>query len=73
MTTLTEIETAIKQLPKKEIKQLAQWIQDYADDIWDQQMETDLASGKLDQLIKKVEADITANKIIELDEIIYNA
>ncbi|HEY9706444.1 MAG TPA: hypothetical protein V6C58_28685 [Allocoleopsis sp.] len=73
MTTLTEIETAIKQLPQDEIHQLAHWLNNYIDDLWDQQMKTDLASGKLDQLIAKAQADITANRVRNLDEVLYNS
>ena len=42
MTTLIEIETAIKQLPHQDIQKLAQWLQDYVADLWDEQLESDL-------------------------------
>ena len=72
MTTLIEIETAIKQLSKDQVLQLAQWLDQYLDDDWDKQIETDLAQGKLDKLIAKAEADIKANNVRNLDEVIYN-
>lgn len=72
MTTLIEIETAIKQLSKDQVLQLAQWLDQYLDDDWDKQIETDLAQGKLDKLIAKAEADINANNVRNLDEVIYN-
>lgn len=72
MTTLIEIETAIKQLSKDQVLQLAQWLDQYLDDDWDKQIETDLAQGKLDKLIAKAEADINANNVKNLDEVIYN-
>lgn len=72
MTTLPEIEAAIKQLPENDIRQLAVWLQDYLDEVWDRQIEADLASGKLDILIAKAEADIEANRMKDLDEVFRN-
>ncbi|GFE70274.1 hypothetical protein [Chroococcus sp. FPU101] len=73
MKTLSEIEASIKQLPKEDIRQLAIWLQDYLETQWDEQIETDLKSGKLDHLIAKAEADIAANNVRDLDEVINNA
>lgn len=73
MTTILEIEAAIEQLPETDVRQLAAWLQDYLDDRWDQQIEADLASGRLDQLIAQAEAAITANRVRELDEVLNHA
>ena len=58
MTNLLEIEAAIQQLPEQEVRQLVAWLQAYLDEKWERQLEPDLASGKLDRLIAKAEADI---------------
>ncbi|NJL19871.1 MAG: hypothetical protein HC895_02070 [Leptolyngbyaceae cyanobacterium SM1_3_5] len=63
MTTRLELEAAIKQLPESEIRQLAEWLQAYLDEIWDRQIEADLAAGKLDRLIAQAEAEITNNSL----------
>lgn len=73
MTTLPEIEAAIKQLPEEDARQLSAWLQDYLDEMWDRQIEADAASGKLDQLISKAEADISANQVRDLDEVLRNS
>lgn len=73
MTPLLEIKAAIEELPENDIRQLAVWLQDYLDEMWDRQMETDLASGRLNDLIAKAEADIAANQVRELDEVLRNA
>lgn len=73
MTTLPEIEAAIKQLSENDVRQLSVWLQNYLDEMWDQQIETDLASGKLNQLIAKAEAHIAANQVRDLDEVLRNA
>jgi hypothetical protein len=70
MTTWLEIKEAIEQLPDTDIRQLALWLQEYLDEMWDRQIEVDLASGKLDKLITKAEADIAANRVKDLDEIL---
>jgi hypothetical protein len=70
MGTLPEIEAAIKQLPENDIRQLAAWLEDHLEQMWDRQIETDLTSGKLDKLIAKAEADIAANKVRNINEII---
>lgn len=73
MTNLTEIESAIQKLPQGEIRQLAEWLQEYLESKWDQQIEEDAAAGRLDDLIAKAEADIDAGNVRSLDEIIHNA
>jgi hypothetical protein len=35
-------------------------------------METDLASGRLDNLIAKAEADIATHQVKDLDEVLHN-
>ena len=73
MTTLAEIEAAIKELPKADVRQLSAWLQEYLADMWDQQMEADVASGKLDKLIAEAEADIAANRVKDLNEVLRNS
>jgi hypothetical protein len=72
MTTLPEIESAIQQLPESDIRQLSEWIQTYLDEMWDRQIESDLASGKLDRLIARAETDIAANRVKDLDEVFHD-
>lgn len=72
MTSLTEIETAIKSLPEEEARKLSVWLQEYVADQWDNQIAADFASGKLDRLIAAAEADITANRVKGLNEILRN-
>ena len=49
---IQKIETVIKKLSINELVNLATWLIDYHDQIWDQQIEEDLDSGKLDQLVR---------------------
>ena len=67
MTNRSEVESAIKQLPESEVRALANWLQDYLDEMWDRQIEADLASGKLDRLIAQAEEDMATNNVRDLD------
>lgn len=72
MITRSDVELAIRQLPEDEVRNLAKWLQDYLDETWDKQIEADLASGKLDHLIARAEADIATNNVRDLDEVLRN-
>jgi hypothetical protein len=73
MSTRLEVEASIKQMSTEEIRDLAKWLQEYLDDMWDQQLTSNLETGKLDRLIAKVESDIAANRVRDLDEVLYNS
>lgn len=73
MGTLPEIEAAIKQLPDSDIRQLAAWLEEYLEQMWDKQIENDLTSGKLDGLIAKAEADIADNQVRDINDILNNS
>jgi hypothetical protein len=70
MANRLEVESAIKQLPEGEIRDLAKWLQEYLDEMWDRQIEADLALGKLDRLIAQAEEDIATNNVRDLDEVL---
>ncbi len=59
--SIQEIESAIKMLSTKELANLTTWLIDYHEKIWDQQIEDDLDSGKLDQLIEIIHAANSKN------------
>jgi hypothetical protein len=70
MNTRLEVESAIKQLPEDDVRNLAKWLQAYLDEMWDQQIEADLVSGKLDRLIAQAEEDIAVNNVRDLHEVL---
>lgn len=72
MITLQEIEVAIQRLPESDIRQLSGWLQSYMEEMWDRQIESDLESGKLDHIIARAEADISANRVKNLNEVLNN-
>jgi hypothetical protein len=53
MSTLQEIEQAIDKLPRGEAFQLGAWLERRLNDEWDDQIENDVASGRLDKIAQQ--------------------
>ena len=64
--SLTEIKTAIERLSFEQRAELAAWLHGWEDDEWDEQMKRDIASGKLDDVLREVEEDIKAGRFREM-------
>jgi hypothetical protein len=61
--TVEEIKAAIPKLTLDERAELARCLHGWQDDEWDAQLKRDLAAGKLDKLLKKVDSDITQGNL----------
>lgn len=48
LMSVTEIEAAITRLPASNVRELMVWFEDYYNQLWDKEIEADLASGKLE-------------------------
>lgn len=62
--TLKEMEVAVTNLSRKELDEFMAWLEEYYAKIWDEQIEDDANSGRLDQLLADVDKEynlITAN------------
>jgi hypothetical protein len=64
--TVEEIKAAIPKLTVEERAELARCLNGWEDDEWDRQMKKDLAAGRLDKVLKKVESDMTQGKLSSL-------
>jgi hypothetical protein len=64
--SLAEIKSAIQQLSFEQRAELAAWLHGWNDDDWDEQMKRDIASGKLDDVLREVEDDIQAGRVREM-------
>lgn len=53
MTSIKEIEQAIDSLPMEEYRKFREWFLERDWEAWDQRIEEDSASGKLDFLVKE--------------------
>ena len=58
MSTVAEIKAVIPSLTLAERAEVAHCLNHWQDDAWDEQMKSDLAAGKLDRLLARVDADV---------------
>ena len=70
MSTVVEIESALKKLPVKKTRAVASWLQDYLDAQWDGQIDQDVAAGKLDKLAEQALAHRRAGRTKPFDEVV---
>lgn len=66
MTKLEQLEAEIKKLSLDEFARLRNWLLELDWQAWDQQIEKDAASGKLDKLFEKSLADHRVGKSREI-------
>lgn len=66
MSTVQEIESAIKGLPREEFSKLWQWWNEYREAAWDRQIVADLEAGKLDKLLAEADRDFEAGRCTPL-------
>ena len=71
MSKLEQIETDILALSAKDFEALKQWFADLDYEHWDQQIEQDIANGKLDALPKKPWLNFRL-AIVKLSDALYN-
>jgi hypothetical protein len=53
MSTVEEITAAIEQLPADQVARVRAWLAEYAERLWDEQIERDERDGRLDALIDR--------------------
>ena len=58
MTTIEEIEGAVRSLSPKELAAFRSWFAEFDADAWDRQIENDATSGRLDDLAAEALNDL---------------
>ena len=53
MSTVEKITAAIEKLPADQVARVRAWLADYAERLWDEQIERDERAGRLDSLIDR--------------------
>jgi hypothetical protein len=66
MSTIEQIEAAILTLTPEQFQRLRQWILDVDYQHWDEQLEQDIAEGKLEVLAEEAIAEFKAGHCREL-------
>jgi hypothetical protein len=64
--SVTEIKEAVSQFSPEELREFADWFNEFQQDLWDQQIEEDSKAGKLDFLIKQAKKQYREGKCKEL-------
>jgi hypothetical protein len=58
--SVQEVEAAIAQLSAREFAELTVWFENYRAQVWDDQIERDLAAGRLDAVLAEVDREYEA-------------
>ncbi|MEG3850803.1 hypothetical protein QT971_27135 [Microcoleus sp. herbarium19] len=66
MLTIEQIEAAILELPPDKFHQLLEWFSELDYRRWDEQLEQDIATGKLEDLAQEAIADFEAGRYREV-------
>jgi ABC-type Zn uptake system ZnuABC Zn-binding protein ZnuA len=66
MSTVEEIESAVSQLAPSDYAKFRQWLSDYHNRLWDEQMEQDVQAGCLDALAKEALDDLKNGRCTDL-------
>jgi hypothetical protein len=66
MSTVHEIEQAIRKLEPQDLATLRQWFADFDAEVWDRQLEQDVASGRLDWLAEEALRDLSEGRCTDL-------
>jgi hypothetical protein len=62
MSTVTEIERAVSDLPPEELARFREWFLEFDARAWDEQIERDVAAGRLDALGDAALAEFRAGR-----------
>lgn len=65
-STLETAEKVVSQLSPADLAQFRQWFAEYDGEVWDAQIESDAAAGKLDALAQEALAEYKAGKATEI-------
>lgn len=66
MTTVKEIEQAVAKLPAESLSQFRDWFEAFEAAGWDQQLEADVCSGRLDLLVNEARDEYKTGKTSSL-------
>jgi hypothetical protein len=56
--SVDEIKEAVKGLSREELGAFRKWFWEFDQDTWDKEIEEDVAAGRLDSILRKVDKDI---------------
>ena len=66
MSSVSEIEAAVKELSREELAKFRRWFQEFDAEAWDRQFEEDALSGKLDAFAEEAFEDLRSGRCTDL-------
>jgi hypothetical protein len=66
MSSVKEIEDAVRKLSAEELKAFRTWFAEFDADAWDRQFEQDVAAGRLDRLADTALRDLREGRCTDL-------
>lgn len=66
MSTVDEIEQAIRNLGPQDLAVLREWFAAFDAELWDRQLEQDVAAGRLDYLAEEAMRDLKEGRCTDL-------
>ncbi len=63
---IIELKTAVRELSQNELTEFLEWLEEFQENLWDQQIEKDLKAGKFDPLIRQAEQAFSQGKCREI-------
>jgi hypothetical protein len=66
MSRVENLEGQVKQLTAEELRAFREWFVQYDSEAWDQQFESDVQNGKLDEFAARALRDYKAGQATEL-------
>jgi hypothetical protein len=66
MSTIHEIEDAVRGLPRGDLAAFRAWFAEFDAQAWDQQIEEDVVAGRLDALANEALSDLREGRCIDL-------
>lgn len=66
MSTVQEIEEAVRRLDPSELEVFRAWFAEFDAELWDRELEADVAAGRLDRLAEEALDDLREGRCTDL-------
>ncbi|MEC4749739.1 hypothetical protein [Methylomicrobium sp. Wu6] len=66
MTVISEIEVAVSKLSREDLSAFRDWFQEFDAEVWDKQLEEDIAAGRLDAFAEEALRDLREGRCTDL-------
>lgn len=64
--SLKQLEESVAKLSESELREFSAWFESHVAEVWDQQIERDVETGKFDKLFAEIEGEVARGEITPL-------